>query len=87
MFFTERNKETACYFSINGTCTAITERCDGTKQDCKFRKTEQEYIDGRDASIDRCRKLGLCETCKYVDKRCKKSIEEMVEIDGTWQFV
>jgi hypothetical protein len=67
-------QDSKCYFANNGECSCLDKICDGFKAGCKFRKSERDFHKERDASIDRCRTLGLCDPCKYGQK-CKKSDE------------
>ena len=53
--------------------TAI--KCTGWDDACKFAKTSQQFADDNDKSIDICRRKGLCDNCKYVDVKCKMSME------------
>lgn len=43
---------------------------------CKFFKTEAQFNEDRDHSIEICREKGICHTCAYTSGRpCKLSTE------------
>lgn len=42
---------------------------------CKFYKTQAQYTEAADRSIDLCRIKGLCSDCKYSKNICRKSNE------------
>lgn len=67
-----------CHFSEMGICGALDMDCAGFREGCKFRKTTEQYHEERDKSIDRCRELGLCNSCKY-KMNCVKSDEPKPE--------
>ncbi len=64
-----------CVFaSGEGWCSVLTEtRCDGSrsKNECSFRKSEEEYIDGINNSIRINRRKGNCFNCKYRSVQCE----------------
>lgn len=48
---------------------------------CSFYKTDDEFNSSRDKAIMKCRELGLCDSCKYLNDnsafgKCKLSSEK-----------
>lgn len=71
-----------CRFSVGGNCIALEKTCNGKKTGCSFFKTEEQFRTENDAAITRCRKLGLCDSCKYrPNKKCHLS-EEPQRVKG-----
>ncbi len=65
-----------CKFSSSKGCTILrTGFCDGTNKECKFFKTESQFVADRDHSIVINRMKGKCINCKYKDIPCSLSTE------------
>lgn len=73
--------ENSCYFFTPGkfnSCGILNGPCsDDTKKNCKFRKSEAEYIEARNKAVELNRKRGNCAKCKYKPYPC-----EIVVIKG-----
>ncbi len=80
------NQDKICCHYCNGECELLAYRkspkaeltamkCTGWDDKCKFAKTAQQFTDDNDRAIFVCRQKGLCDTCKYVDVKCKMSME------------
>ena len=66
-FFTERR-------AYN--CNALMHtKCDGTKKDCRFYKTEEQFDKESDRAILINRSKGNCEKCRYRLIHCELSCE------------
>lgn len=68
---TDEKKE-PCFFlrADNGCGVLASTKCDGFKGDCKFYKTEKQYITEYNRAIDINRSKGNCKDCKYVFSPC-----------------
>lgn len=74
-------KET-CYFLTPGKlnkCSILNEQCTGTRsrQLCSFHKTEKEFFEARNRSVEINRARGKCAHCKYSNRPC-----EIITIGG-----
>lgn len=74
--------QTACVFKENGKCAVLTEtNC----VNCKFGKTRKQFNAERDKAIRRCRRLGICDKCKYTKRQCRLSTEPVIRTPiGMW---
>lgn len=61
-----------CYFcGDNGECGALMNcYCAGINYDCKFYKTEEQYIAERNRAVEINRAKGNCDNCKYRSVKC-----------------
>ena len=65
-----------CRFSTSlKSCSILFCLCDGHNSNCKFYKSDRQFIEEQDRAIDLCRGKGICEKCKYKNVPCKKSTE------------
>lgn len=53
-------------------CLALSHtKCSGYDEECKFYKTEQQYIDAANHAIELNRAKGNCDNCRYVKVPCE----------------
>ena len=73
----EKQDSAICYFARwGGACAALDGiTCRGVNLNCKFYKTEKQYIAEQDRAIDICRQKRICGKCKYHPIPCRKSTE------------
>lgn len=77
----EKDKD-LCYFyspKAEMNCSVLNTCCTGTRSRklCHFYKTEREFYEDRNKSIELNRKKGRCDKCKYKSQKC-----ELIKIGG-----